>query len=549
MATERGHGEQSAQRYLALLEHADLLAGIVDAQGLVTDANLAARRRFGLDERGPVTTADVFPAELFVEYYERVRPAIVAGNPWRGRVQMVDADGQRFAVDLVVSGGLGPGGEVEWLCMLGMELEPGVRADVGVLDDAWRDARTGLAGEALLAEHLQKSLARIDRTAGAIGVLVVDVRGSSEEVVLARAGDAIAQAVRPGDVVARVRSERFVIVCDPLAEQGRLGDLSSRCRRAVRSSDARGRIDVTTGHTIGRAGDEPDEVFARAIKAAETARRQGPGASRGVVGAVVPHDEARARLASELAIAISHGQLGLQWSPIVRLDDRSPVAWEAQPTWRSSLIGATRGARLHEVARHVDLLEPLVGQTVRRTIRSITGWRDRFRAVPPSVHLELPTESLVDGAIIGQLLDVSHAGELEPDRIKIKVTDDQLARSPELERAVRWMVAEGLPVVIGDLGAGLSALSTIRVVRPAMIELGAVVTSGLLAEDGGVELAAAVAVGDALGVPVSVAGVDTVEVAERARELGAVAGQGRWAGRPVHGRTADRRVPSARVEV
>ena len=80
-----------------------------------------------------------------------------------------------------------------------------------------------------------------------------------------------------------------------------------------------------------------------------------------------------------------------------------------------------------------------------------------------------------------------------------------------------------------------------------MIELGALVTSGLLAEDGGVELAAAVAVGHALGVPVSVAGLDSAELAERALELGATAGQGRWAGRPVHGRTADRRVPSLRA--
>ncbi|MEM9713905.1 MAG: EAL domain-containing protein [Actinomycetota bacterium] len=541
--------DELAQRYLALLAGSELLVGVVDDQGRVVDANDAARRRFGIDDRELVTTADVFPPELFAEYYERVRPALLVGSTWRGRIQMVDGDGERFAVDLVVNGGVGPGGEIEWLCMVGLELDPVVRADVSVLDDAWRDARTGLAGEALLGEHLQKSLARIDRTEGAIGVLVVDVRGSTEEVVLARAGDAIAHAVRPGDVVARVRTERFVIVCDPLAEQGRLGDLSSRCRRAVRASDPRGRLDVTTGHTIGRAGDEPDEVLARSIKAAETARRQGPGASRGVVGAVVPHDEARERLAAELAVAISHGHLGLQWSPIVRLDDRAPVAWEAQPTWRSSLIGTTQGRRLHEVARHVDLLEPTVGQMLRRTVAAISGWRERYRSVPPAVHLELPTESLIEGSIIGQLLDATHAGEVEPELIRIKLTDDQLARSPELERAVRWMVAEGLPIVIGDLGAGLSALSTIRVVRPQLIELGASVTAGLDEPDGGVELAAAVAVGRALGVPISVDGVDTAELAALAASHGAEAGQGRWAGRPVHGRTADRRVPSTRLEV
>lgn len=536
------HGE----RYLQLLADSELLVGAVDDSGMVVDANDAARRRFRLDERGALSTADLFPAGLFLEYYDRVRPALVANGTWRGRVEMLDADGQPFTVDLVVHGGVGPAGEVRWLTMAALEVDrPGDAVGSG---DRWRDARTGLAAGPLLDDHLTRALARARRTGEGVGVLVLDVLGHASEAALGRAADAIEESVRPGDLVARLDDRRFVLVLEPLGAPGELGDVSQRCRRAVRNADGPDALDVSMGHTIGRANDDAVSVLGRAEKAAEVARRIGPGTSRGVVGALVPHDEARAAIGAELAVALSHGQLGLEWVPVARLDDRSALAWEVLPLWRSAQLPGTHGRQLFEVARSVDLLQPLVDHLVRRTIAALLDWRRRRGAVPPAVLLDLPSETLLGPSVLGRLLDAAQQAGLPADLVAVKVADDQLARSPELARTVRWMAAEGMPVAVGGLGAGLSSLPTIAATRPRLVELDETLVhhSG---QDGRRELLAAViAAAREMGTVVGAAGVTDNDVAAELAAIGVEVARGRWAGRPVHGRTADRRVPTVRVD-
>ncbi|MEM9608687.1 MAG: EAL domain-containing protein [Actinomycetota bacterium] len=539
------HASVEERRRLDLLAASELLIGEVDGEGRVVNANATARRRFGFDDGVAMTTADIFPDELFLEYYERVRPALVANGTWRGRVQMIDATGTPFDVDLVVHGGVGPGGEIRWLTMAGLEVDaPGPTGERQAAA-GWRDATTGLAGEHLLGDHLRRSLARSQRSGTGVGVLVLDLLGSAPPELLGRGADAIEGAVRPGDVVARVDRQRFVLVLEPIGQPGELSELSQRCRKAVRDIPD-SELDVTMGHTIGRTHDDADEVLERALRAADVAARIGPGTSRGVVGSVVPHDDARNAVGTELAVALSHGRIGLDWVPIVGLADRQAVAWEVVPTWRSAHLPGLHGAQLFDVARTVDLLEPLAEHLVRRCIAAVVDWRTRRASVPPAVLLDLPTEALVGRTVLGLLLDVAQQADLPADLVVVKVLDDQLARSPDLERTVRWMNAEGMPLAIAGVGDGVSSLQALAGARPTMLEIGEVAASRG-GEVGASAVAAAVALGDVLDVAVSAAGVDDAATAVRLQAAGVVQGRGRWAGRPVHGRTADRKVPTIRV--
>lgn len=427
----------------------------------------------------------------------------------------------------------------------GLNRPAGPASATDELAPGWWDPTTGLAGERLLIEHLRRALARAQRNDTGVGVLVLDLVGSKLADVVGRSADAIEGAVRPGDVVARLERYRFALALEPIGEPRELTELAQRCRRAVREiPDAD--VDVTMGHTIGRTHDQAADVLVRARRAADGAARIGPGTSRNVIGAVIPHDEARHFVGAELATLLAHGRVGLDWTPLVDLDDRAPVAWEVVPTWRTGPLPGLYGTQLFDIARTVDLVEALGDHLVQRCVAAIVEWRTRRASIPPAVLLDLPSEVLVSRTVLGSLLAAAHRAGLPADLVVVKVFEEQLARSPDLERTVRWMRAEGMPVAVAGVADGLSSFRALAAANPALIELGER-TTARIDDVGRSALAASVALGRELGIAVGAAGVDDAATAARLRRSGVRHARGRWAGRPVHGPTADRRVPSIRV--
>ena len=62
---------------LGFVERTSDLVGVVDEQSRVLYLNEAARKRLGVGDGAGLTTADLFPPQAFVRYYDEVRPALL----------------------------------------------------------------------------------------------------------------------------------------------------------------------------------------------------------------------------------------------------------------------------------------------------------------------------------------------------------------------------------------------------------------------------------------------------------------------------------------
>ncbi|WNV75924.1 diguanylate cyclase domain-containing protein [Geodermatophilus sp. DSM 44513] len=275
----------------ALLDALPVGVAATDPAGRLTTVNRALRGWLGLDER-PVDLAGLEPADL---------PAALSLVDGSGRPLAPEDLALRRVLD---EGGVRdrdagialPGQPVRLLSVAGTQVrgEDGrllgavlTMADVTAqrsLEAALRtaalhDPLTGLANRTLLVDRLEQALRTGRRTGTPLTLLYCDLDGfkavndtlghATGDEVLVEAGRRLAAAVRPGDTVARMGGDEFVVLCPDLGSPTAARDVAARVAAAfaapVRTSTgAQHAIGVSVGVALCSAEDTAESALGTA---------------------------------------------------------------------------------------------------------------------------------------------------------------------------------------------------------------------------------------------------------------------------------------------
>jgi diguanylate cyclase (GGDEF)-like protein len=145
-----------------------------------------------------------------------------------------------------------------------------------------------LPNRTLLRDRLDHALARVDRGAGASGLLFVDLDNfkyvndayghAAGDAVLIEVGRRLRATVRPVDTVARLGGDEFVVVCEEVDRETAVA-LGQRVQHAIQvpvplpGDEYR----LTASIGIGLGDRDPDALLAAADAAAYEAKREGGG--------------------------------------------------------------------------------------------------------------------------------------------------------------------------------------------------------------------------------------------------------------------------------
>ncbi|MGY1813869.1 diguanylate cyclase domain-containing protein [Blastococcus sp. SYSU D00820] len=152
------------------------------------------------------------------------------------------------------------------------------------LEDALRaaalhDPLTGVPNRTLLLDRLDQLLTATGRSEEPLAVLYCDLDGfkpvndtaghAAGDDVLVDAVARLRAAVRPGDTVARVGGDEFVLLCPGVLDEGAATDIADRVTRAFdvplrTSTGTEHRVGISVGVALCAPGDGPDEVLRRA---------------------------------------------------------------------------------------------------------------------------------------------------------------------------------------------------------------------------------------------------------------------------------------------
>ena len=346
------------------------------------------------------------------------------------------------------------------------------------------------------------------------------------------------QGVSAGHLVARLAGDEFAVALaaskEGFAEVELLGE--RLLRSVTRPFEAEGRL-VQVGAFLGIAASNPDEGqipdFLRradiALDRAKSARSARPiWFDEGMERALIVHSE----IEQGIRHGLEHGQFVPFFEPQVDLRTGEIIGFEVLARWEHPLSGLIEPDRFIPVAEEHGLIGRLSEQVALSALVQAAEW-------DPSIKISInisPTQ-LTDSWLAQRILRLLAEAGFPAERLVVEITESSLFADLDLAHMiVTSLKNQGIKLALDDFGTGFSSLSHLRSLPFDVIKIDRSFVSTLENDRESAAIVRAVTtLADALGVPVTVEGIEDAATHAAVAGFGCAVGQGWYFGKPMTG--------------
>ena len=405
---------------------------------------------------------------------------------------------------------------------------------------AMHDPLTGLANRTLMQDVLQQVLEQPDAVQR-VGVIAVDLDGfkglndrfghAAGDNALVHVAGVLRAATAGRGTVARIGGDEFVIVVQDADASRALFEIAGSIHQGLKRPLQIKRHQLNLHASVGIAMADEETIAGGApslLSAADAAmyRAKAMGKSRTEVydSSMKVSAENQSVLAGELAAAIDQGQLVLHYQPVMELEHRTVVGYEALVRWQHP----TRGLLLP--GAFLGLLEDRRIATQLGTVLVEQAAKFLVQCPSPStwVSLNVSADQLGDSEFANAVFSAIARHHLSPGRMVVELTEASLvAPNTRVRHELTQLRNAGVPILLDDFGTGVSPLSYLRDLPVSGVKLDMSFVAGIPEDPAGARVSRALgALARELGLATIAEGIETESQAEFLSRCGWRHGQG-----------------------
>jgi diguanylate cyclase (GGDEF)-like protein/PAS domain S-box-containing protein len=408
---------------------------------------------------------------------------------------------------------------------------------------ALHDPVTGLPNRRLFVQHLEKCLARTDRTGRRIAVLFIDLDDfklvndrigfAAGDRLLHRVGEQIGSVLRAGDLVARLGGDEFVVCCDDLHSVDESYLVARRILAAlgdafgVGAEAAATRASASVGIALSGPGSSPEGLLRNADMAMYAAKQTSKARIEVFDDALHARVRTRKELAVELEKALDLGQIETYFQPLVALSSGALVGFEALARWPHPERGMVPPTDFIPAAEESGLIAELGLQVLTDSCRALRSWLDVSPDRPMSVAVNVSGRQLSDPRFPESVRRVLEVAGVPPGRVCLEVTETSLVDADVAAGALWELKGLGVDIAIDDFGTGYSSLSRLHQFPLDFLKVDRTFVSGMsYRTEDAVIVSCVLALARGLGVSTIAEGIEETFQLDELESSGCEYGQG-----------------------
>jgi len=529
LAAEVGAARHRIGTAQQILSIADMAILATDAQGVITESNRSACLMFGYseDELFGMSVHLLLPPHFRQRHAELVQHFIEGDESERrmsGRSEVMGyrKDGSFFPLEASIAKFRN---DEDWLLVVTMrDITERKKAEDELTRRATHDPLTGLPNRALIRERLANALQRSRRSGLSLALLFVDLDGfklindtyghEAGDMLLKTAARRMIEQVRPGDTVARLAGDEFVVLCEQVEQPATMSVLAERINDALRQRyDFDGLplfVTASIGVAIGSGSTHSaDDLLRFADTAMYAVKEKGRDGWQFFSESLQEQAKQRLAITSGLRMALERNEFSPRFQPIVVAESGRIVGAELLLRWHPP-EGEVSPAVFIPIAEMTGAIVPIGAWVFRQACRAEADWRRRWGGSAPYVSVNVSARQLNEESLADDFAAMLRETGADPARLLLEITETSLMADVEANlRILRRLADLGLRVAVDDFGTGYSSLAQLTRLPVDVLKIDRAFVDGVdKSSENRAVIRAVIGLGRALGLKLVAEGVE-----------------------------------------
>ena len=413
------------------------------------------------------------------------------------------------------------------------------RAEQLARKNANTDPTTGLANRRELMRALSETIEW--KKSGALLLLdldhfkrVNDLHGHlAGDHLLKHVGDILVDASPERACCARIGGDEFAI----LLEDSTAGEAETVARSVlerlalpVHLGSAQAFVSASIGLAEIRKYQREEDILHESDVALYAAKRAGRNCHAWFDPELERELTDRVQFEEDIRRGVERGEFIPFFQPLIDLETRELVGFEALARWRSASRGFLEAERFIDVAEKTGLVGPLTMSVFEQALVEARSWPAHLK-----LAINISPVQFRDASLAAQIMKILTEGGFPAHRLEVEITEGSLLEDREQVIAtIRSLKNVGVSISLDDFGTGYASLSQVNTLPIDRIKIDKSFISTIVKSEQTAAIVNTItSLGHTLNVPITAEGIESELVRNELGKYGCSEGQGWLFGRPL----------------